>query len=178
MGGTRYDLTGFVHGTNGDQHPARRACLGSPGKTLGEALPSCNMILFNFGCLAKNARALTTWGQAERAFEDMARQRAFHRTKATLNHNDLQPGGDLEPGYMRRIPRFRDVVDIAVARKHTLDLKRHLREGIDTNAFEEYRMSDSAVSPQSPTLPGHFLTLCLAPQNKEQTGSRILQNAE
>lgn len=68
------------------------------------------------------------------------------KTKGTLDHDELRPGGDLEPGYMRRIPRFTDVVDIVIARKHTLALQKQLREEIDTESFHRYRVSDEEVS--------------------------------
>lgn len=79
----------------------------------------------------------------------MPRQRVTKNPRTLLNHEELQPGGELEPEYTRRIPRFSDVVDIVVARKHTLELKRRLREEIDTQAFEQYRTSDTMVSFRS-----------------------------
>ncbi|OQV03538.1 hypothetical protein CLAIMM_08572 isoform 2 [Cladophialophora immunda] len=43
--------------------------------------------------------------------------------------------------YMRRVPRFRDVVDMVIVQNRTLALQKQLREGIDTEAFERYRTS-------------------------------------
>ncbi|KAK5203263.1 hypothetical protein LTR96_010923 [Exophiala xenobiotica] len=74
----------------------------------------------------------------------MVRRRTLQAARS-LNHDTLQPGGDLEPGYMRRIPRFKDVVDVVLAQRHKQDLSKRLQEGVDTGAFERYRKSDEEL---------------------------------
>lgn len=75
----------------------------------------------------------------------MVRKRPFQAARS-LSRDGLRPGGDLEPGYMRRVPRFKDVVDMVIVQNRTIALQKQLREGIDTKAFERYRTSDEEVS--------------------------------
>ncbi|KAK4934278.1 hypothetical protein LTR10_024403 [Elasticomyces elasticus] len=74
----------------------------------------------------------------------MVRKRPFQAARS-LSHDGLRPGGDLEPGYMRRVPRFKDVVDMVIVQNRTIALQKQLREGIDTQAFERYRTSDEEL---------------------------------
>lgn len=60
--------------------------------------------------------------------------------------NDVPRDGDLENGFKsRRFPKFRDAVDMAVAERTTLALKKQLKVGVDIEEFERYRKSDDEV---------------------------------
>ena len=59
-------------------------------------------------------------------------------------HGDTN-GRDLESG-ARKTGRFKDAVELAMAERITVQLKRQLIEGVDIEQFEKFRKSDEAVS--------------------------------
>lgn len=78
------------------------------------------------------------------------------RTFNTPNKKDADNwrNADLESGQKpRRFGGFKDAVEYAMDRRTTAVLKEQLREGVDRNALEKYRMSDDEVLEPKPTNP-------------------------
>lgn len=72
----------------------------------------------------------------------MVGKRAFG-TKENHEHEDSW-GRDIETGLQKR-PRFKDVVELAMAQRTTHQLKKQLTEGIDTSHYKKYRKSDEEI---------------------------------
>lgn len=72
----------------------------------------------------------------------MVGRRAFG-AKDSDPHRDSW-GKDVESGLKRR-PRFKDAVELAMAHRTTHELKKQLTEGIDTSKYEHYKKSDDQV---------------------------------
>lgn len=53
-----------------------------------------------------------------------------------------QSNGDLESGSKHRYPKFKDSVELAMAERTTMLLKKQLRDGMTQYEFENYRKSD------------------------------------
>ena len=72
----------------------------------------------------------------------MVGKRAFG-SKEEHPHEDSW-GKDIETGLKKR-PRFKDAVELAMAQRTTHQLKKQLTEGIDTTEYKKYRKSDDEV---------------------------------
>ena len=58
--------------------------------------------------------------------------------------NEDSWGRDIETGLKAR-PRFKDVVELAIAQRTTHELKKQLTEGIDSSRYKKYRKTDDEV---------------------------------
>lgn len=72
----------------------------------------------------------------------MVGRRAFG-SKDDDPHQDSW-GKDIETGLKKR-PRFKDAVELAMAKRTTHELKRQLTEGIDTSQYQKYKKSEDQV---------------------------------
>ena len=59
------------------------------------------------------------------------------------NHEDRY-SRDIESG-LKVKPKFKDAVELAMAKRTTHQLKEQLREGIDSSRYNKYRKSDDEV---------------------------------
>jgi len=72
----------------------------------------------------------------------MVGRRAFG-PKPENEHEDSW-GKDIETGLKSR-PRFKDAVELAMAKRTTHQLKQQLTQDIDSNEYKKYRKSDDEV---------------------------------
>lgn len=72
----------------------------------------------------------------------MVGKRAFGASKGDPHEDSW--GKDIETGLKSR-PKFRDAVELAMAQRTTMQLKKQLTEGIDTKEYKKYRKSDDEV---------------------------------
>lgn len=72
----------------------------------------------------------------------MVGKRAFG-PKESNPHQDSW-GKDIETGLKSR-PRFKDAVELAMAKRTTHELKKQLTEGIDSSQYNKYRKSKDEV---------------------------------
>lgn len=63
------------------------------------------------------------------------------------NEHEDSWGNDIETGLKSR-PRFKDVVELAMAKRTTHQLKQQLTQDIDTSKYKKYRKSDDEVRAQ------------------------------
>lgn len=72
----------------------------------------------------------------------MVGKRAFGVSKDEPHEDSW--GKDVESGLKSR-PKFRDAVELAMAQRTTMQLKKQLTEAIDTNEYKKYRKSEDEV---------------------------------
>lgn len=88
------------------------------------------------------ARVLLCYSITQSEKIRMVGRRAFG-SKDSNPHEDSW-GKDIETGLKKR-PRFKDAVELAMAHRTTHQLKKQLNEGIDGSDYKKYRKSDEEV---------------------------------
>ncbi|KAK5017338.1 cation efflux family-domain-containing protein [Cryomyces antarcticus] len=73
------------------------------------------------------------------------RNRGFGSQDSKRDEDDRPRDLENGPKPRHRIPRFRDIANIAIADRRKEDLKKQLKEGVDRDGLEKYRKSDEQL---------------------------------
>lgn len=98
----------------------------------------------------------------------MVGRRAFG-TKDSNPHEDSW-GKDIETGLKKR-PRFKDAVELAMAQRTTHQLKKQLNEGIDGSDYKKYRKSDEEACETAPLTKPKLTLARSRPSNRKRLES-------
>ena len=104
----------------------------------------------------------------------MVGRRAFGPSED--NPHEDSWGKDIETGLKSR-PKFKDAVELAMAQRTTHQLKKQLREGIDTSEYKKYRKSDDEVRMVSLWV-ARKINYLVAQEHQEEEYTRILPQRE
>lgn len=75
----------------------------------------------------------------------MVGRRAFSRPASSEEEHEDLGVEDIETGLKNVKPKFRDIVELAMAKQTTDQLKKQLTQDIDTGEYKKYWKSDEEV---------------------------------
>jgi len=78
----------------------------------------------------------------------MVGRRAFSRSGDADEEDERLGVEDIETGLKKPKPKFRDIVELALAKQTTDQLKKQLTQDIDINEYKKYWKSDDEVPSQ------------------------------